>query len=294
MNPRLRGADDTKDETGSYPLGYSAAEARRLEVQARYLEDLTADVFRRAGITPGMHILDIGCGVGDVSLLAARMVGMTGSVLGIDRHIASVEIARRRVASLGVKNVRFESADLNSVDERLGATSRWQSSADSSCYCYQPEPSVKPQLYGDYENLALGGLQRYGIVAFQEIDIDMAQVPPSELFNSMRSWIIASLQAGGANPNMGSNLLRTFLAAGLPRPMMIAATRVESGPDSLIYEHHAQIVRSLLPLAKRAGVTVPEEIAVEALADRFREDAVANERATFESRMVGAWTRLPV
>ena len=73
MNARLGAADDTKDETGGYPLGYSAAEARRLEVQGKYLEDLTADVFRRAGITPGMHILDIGCGVGDVSLLAAQM-----------------------------------------------------------------------------------------------------------------------------------------------------------------------------------------------------------------------------
>ena len=116
MNAGLGAADDTKDETGGYPLGYSAAEARRLEVQGKYLEDLTADVFRRAGITQGMHILDIGCGVGDVSLLAAQMVGMAGSVLGIDRHIASVEIARQRVASLGVKNVRFESVDLNSVD----------------------------------------------------------------------------------------------------------------------------------------------------------------------------------
>jgi hypothetical protein len=44
---------------------------------------------------------------------------------------------------------------------------------------------------------------------------------------------------------------------------------------------------------KRAGVTIPEEIAAEARADRFREDAVVYERATFESRMVGAWTQLP-
>jgi SAM-dependent methyltransferase len=282
MNARLGAADDTKDETGGYPLGYSAAEARRLEVQGKYLEDLTADVFRRAGITPGMHMLDIGCGVGDVSLLAAQMVGMTGSVLGIDRHIDSVEIARRRVASLGIKNVRFESADLNSVD----TASTFDAVVGRLVLLYQPDPAFTLRRF-------LKFLRPNGIVAFQEIDIDMAQVPASELFNRTRSWIIASLQAGGANPNMGSNLLRTFLAAGLPRPTMISATRVESGPDSLIYEHHAQIVRSLLPLAKRAGVTTPEEIAGEALADRFREDAVAYERATFESRMVGAWTRLP-
>jgi len=282
MNARLGATDDTKDETGGYPLGYSAAEARRLEVQGKYLEDLTADVFRRAGITPGMHILDIGCGVGDVSLLAAQMVGMTGSVLGIDRHIASVEIARRRVASLGVKNVRFESADLNSID----TASTFDAVVGRLVLLYQPDPAATLRRLREF-------LRPNGIVAFQEIDIDMTQVPPSELFNRMRSWIIASLQAGGANPNMGSNLLRTFLAAGLPRPTMIAATRVESGPDSPIYEHHAQIVRSLLPLAKRAGVTIPEEIAAEALADRFREDAVVYERATFESRMVGAWTQLP-
>jgi 2-polyprenyl-3-methyl-5-hydroxy-6-metoxy-1,4-benzoquinol methylase len=282
MNARLGAANDTKNETGGYPLGYSAAEARRLEVQGKYLEDLTADVFRRAGITRGMHILDIGCGVGDVSLLAAQMVGMTGSVLGIDRHIDSVEIARRRVVSLGIENVRFESADLNSVD----TTSTFDAVVGRLVLLYQPDPAATLRRF-------LKFLRPNGIVAFQEIDIDMAQVPASEVFNRMRSWIIASLQAGGANPYMGSNLLRTFLAAGLPRPTMIAATRVESGPDSLIYEHHAQIVRSLLPLAKRAGVTIPEEIAVEALADRFREDAVAYERATFESRMVGAWTRLP-
>jgi SAM-dependent methyltransferase len=282
MNERLGAADDIKDETGGYPLGYSEAEARRLEVQGKYLEDLTADVFRRAGITPGMHILDIGCGVGDVSLLAAQMVGMSGYVLGIDRHIASVEIARRRVASLGVKNVRFERVDLNSID----TASTFDAVVGRLVLLYQPDPAATLRRLRNF-------LRPNGIVAIQEIDIDMAQVPPSELFNSMRSWIIASLHAGGANPNMGSNLLRTFLAAGLPRPTMIAATRVESGPDSLIYEHHAQIVRSLLPLAERAGVTIPEEIAVEALADRFREDAVAYERATFESRMVGAWTRLP-
>jgi SAM-dependent methyltransferase len=282
MNARLGFADDTNDETGGYPLGYSAAEARRLEMQGKYLEDLTADVFRRAGITPGMHVLDIGCGVGDVSLLAAQMVGMTGSVLGIDRHIASVEIARRRVASAGVKNVRFECVELNSVD----TASTFDAVVGRLVLLYQPDPAATLRRLRKC-------LRPNGIVAFQEIDIDMAQVPPSELFDRMRSWIIASLRAGGANPDMGSNLLRTFLAAGLPRPTMIAATRVESGPDSLIYEHHAQIVRSLLPLAKRAGVTIPKEIAVEALADRFREDAVAYERATFESRMVGAWTRLP-
>ena len=55
-----------------YPLGYSEQEARRLTEQAALLEELTAAVFQRAGIREGMTVLDLGCGVGDVTLLAAR------------------------------------------------------------------------------------------------------------------------------------------------------------------------------------------------------------------------------
>jgi ubiquinone/menaquinone biosynthesis C-methylase UbiE len=68
-----------------YPLGYSDQESKRLAAQAAMLEELTADVFRRAGLRPGMNVLDLGCGVGDVSLLVARIVGASGSVLGVDR-----------------------------------------------------------------------------------------------------------------------------------------------------------------------------------------------------------------
>jgi hypothetical protein len=48
-----------------YPLGHSESEARRLAEQAALFEDLTEDVLRRAGIQPGMLILDLGRGVGD-------------------------------------------------------------------------------------------------------------------------------------------------------------------------------------------------------------------------------------
>jgi hypothetical protein len=69
----------------NYPLGYSQTEAQRLADQAAFLEDLTEDLLRRAGLCSGMRVLDVGCGVGDVSFLAARLVGEDGVVLGVDR-----------------------------------------------------------------------------------------------------------------------------------------------------------------------------------------------------------------
>jgi hypothetical protein len=93
---------------------------------------------------------------------------------------------------------------------------------------------------------------------------------------------------------MGRQLLATFLRAGLPRPTMLAAARVESGPLSPAYDYLADIVRSLLPLIERAGIATAEEIEIDTLADRLRQDAVTNERVIFLPRLVGAWGRQPV
>jgi SAM-dependent methyltransferase len=83
----------------SYALGYSEAEFRRLKFQGEYLRDFTADVLRRAGIAPGMQVLDIGCGIGDVSLLAAEMLSSSGAVLGVDRSEQALAVARQRAAA---------------------------------------------------------------------------------------------------------------------------------------------------------------------------------------------------
>ena len=121
----------------------------------------------------------------------------------------------------------------------------------------------------------------------------VSQMPASKLFNQVRSWILSAFRAGGAELNMGSKMLAAFLDAGLPRPTMISASRVESGPDSQAYSYMAHTLRSLLPLLERAGCATSEEVAIDTLAERLRQDAVTTERASFLPRMVGAWTRLP-
>jgi ubiquinone/menaquinone biosynthesis C-methylase UbiE len=47
-----------------------------------------------------MRVLDIGCGMGDVTMLAAQLVGPTGSVVSVDQDSASIETARRRVSAI--------------------------------------------------------------------------------------------------------------------------------------------------------------------------------------------------
>src|SRR5215831_21416361 len=58
-------------------------------------------------VLPGQTILDLGSGPGMDSLLAARRVGPTGKVVGVDLCPEMVEKARRNASLLGLGNVEF-------------------------------------------------------------------------------------------------------------------------------------------------------------------------------------------
>ena len=58
-----------------YILGYSDHEHERLLLQGRILRPYTERFLHAAGLAAGMRVLDVGCGLGDVALLAADIVG---------------------------------------------------------------------------------------------------------------------------------------------------------------------------------------------------------------------------
>jgi SAM-dependent methyltransferase len=66
------------------------------------------DLFRIAAIAPDDHVLDIGCGTGHVTLLAAQRAGR-GHVVGVD--LSAPMLDRARADAQGVANVRFEQGD---------------------------------------------------------------------------------------------------------------------------------------------------------------------------------------
>src|SRR5258708_521154 len=77
-----------------YFFGHSKIELQRLIAQS-------------AGLRPGMRVLDLGCGAGDVSMLAAELVGPQGTVTGIDGAAAAIALATERVAHRHFTNIAF-------------------------------------------------------------------------------------------------------------------------------------------------------------------------------------------
>ena len=81
------------------------------ERHERMLGPLTARLLAAARIQDGENVLDVGCGCGDVTILAARAAG-GGHALGADFSRIQVAEARRLAAAAGVANARFEVADV--------------------------------------------------------------------------------------------------------------------------------------------------------------------------------------
>lgn len=67
----------------------------------------TGNPFAMGALTPGERVVDVGCGAGIDSLIAARMVGPTGSVIGVDMTPAMVQKARAGAAEAGLRNTHF-------------------------------------------------------------------------------------------------------------------------------------------------------------------------------------------
>ena len=158
-----------------YVLGVTKGEHERLERQAAAMAAMTKGLFLRAGLAPGMRVLDVGCGPGDVSLAAASVVGPTGSVLGIDRDAAALERARDRAAAVGAANVGFSCMDMGGelpegpFDAVVGRL----------VLMYAPDPVAQLR--------RLCALAPGGIAAFQETDITYVRSEPPIASRSLRS-----------------------------------------------------------------------------------------------------------
>jgi arsenite methyltransferase len=68
-----------------------------------------------AGIQPGHHVLDLGCGAGNDCFVARAIVGETGKVSGLDFSEEMLAKARRNAQKLGFSNVVFAAGDIEDM-----------------------------------------------------------------------------------------------------------------------------------------------------------------------------------
>jgi 2-polyprenyl-3-methyl-5-hydroxy-6-metoxy-1,4-benzoquinol methylase len=272
-------ASRSDDEVG-YPLGSSGPERQRLVRQAQALHAITLDAFRAAGLAPGMRVLDIGCGAGDVAMLAANLVGPTGAVVALDRDPENLAFARARAAQANLTNIDFRQSEIAQFTD----------------------PKPFDAIVGRYILLFLpdrAGVLRHlmqflrsgGLVTFVEPDFSLPfrSEPFAPLYSKATEWARAVIRASNVNMDSGPALLRVFREAGLAGTRMDCRTMLGGGTDCDVYELFTAVVRSMLPAIEAHKIATGEEVDIDTLEQRIRAEAVELGSVLFGYATFAAW-----
>ena len=266
----------------SYVLGHADMEVQRLLLQGRLYDSYTEHALRLPGLRPGMRVLDIGCGPGDVSFVAARLVGPAGTVLGIDAAPAMVELARARAAERGLSTVHFTRTAIDAIalDEPVDAV------VGRLILMHLPDPAATLR---HLSSLVRPG----GVMAFSENDITAARsIPDMPLFGRVIDGIARAFEAMGLSPRFGTTLHTIFADAGLGAPRLTLGTPIGTAADIDMLAYAAEVWRLVSPIAQQRGFAIDEIDDIDNFVPRFREEALAANALLTMPPIITAWTQV--
>ena len=183
---------------GDYVLGTAQGEIERLGLQHRVWRERMLGAFRRAGIGPGMRVIDVGAGPGYASLDLAGIVGPAGSVLALERSPNFAAHLREALAGAGLANIEVREQDVaaESCGEAIADASwcRWVLS-----FVADPQASVR--------NIARA-LKPGGTALFHEYADYEAwrMMPPSPEQERFRGLVVQSWRDAGGEPDVALHL----------------------------------------------------------------------------------------
>jgi ubiquinone/menaquinone biosynthesis C-methylase UbiE len=275
-------ASDTSEV--EYILGHSGREIRRLTRQAAILRPITERLLRGAGIDPGMRVLDLGCGAGDVTMLAAELVDASGSVVGIDRSPEVIAVARERARTAGLQHVDFREASA----EAFSDPEPFDAVIGRYVLIHQADPVALLRA-------AAIRVRPGGVVAFHELCVNgqaVHSLPRVSLWQQAWEWSQRAFQAVAPHCDAGGRLIEQFSRAGLPQPTLCCESPVGGGEDSPLYAWTAETLKSFMPQLVKMRILTEDTIAIETFERRLRTAVVEARSQVVGPAQFCAWTRV--
>ncbi|MBC5806507.1 MAG: methylase [Candidatus Eremiobacter antarcticus] len=263
-----------------YLLGNTDEEHQRLIRQAKRIAPITESFFREAGIGPGQRVLDLGSGVGDVAMLAAKLVGPSGEVVGVERDTRSIARAIRRAADAGYHNVTFRQTDV----AQISSYKPFDAVVGRYILQFLPDP------VGVVRSLSKL-LNPGGVVAFQE----PCWVPFLQLCRDLPLWsagaslIYETSHRAGVNMRMGLTLHKVFQEAGLPAPKMHMEVPLGNDPDFTRWI--PDVLCAVRPQIEQFRLSLDAVGDLDTLPARLQKEVAASHSVVPWFGIVGAWSR---
>ena len=268
----------------TYTLGRTSHETTRLIEQSRIYGESTRRLCKHAGIAEGMRVLEIGSGAGDVALMLAELIGPAGQVVGVDINAEILDTARQRATDAGMQNIEFIADDARNLD----FSEKFDAVIGRFVLMYMADP-------GEAFATLIAHLKPGGIAAFQEPEYTLYPAfrhPDTPLMNQLITWILDVFAHSGAHLDKGIGLYQVFVDAGLPPPTMHLESPIGAEKTWAGYRYMATIFQSLLPLLEKYGLATAEQVGVDTLASRIRQEVIVSKRPFFLPLHVTAYSTL--
>lgn len=227
-----------------------------------------------AGICAGMHVLEIGCGGGEVTRLLAELVGPSGRVVALDRNEAALPTPP-------APNVEFLAVDITGDLKSLEQFPRgsFQALAGRRVLMYLAEPA---EVLGRLSEWLEGG----ALVVFEEADSTLVpgRLAPLPAHDQATEWFKRMLLAEGANPSMGFHLPATLARAGF-HFAKVRGEAVIQGQGSQF--PMADLLTMMMSRIVSAAIATAAE--VDSLVERLREEASDPTRVFVSDISFCAW-----
>jgi SAM-dependent methyltransferase len=255
--------------TPEYVCGHSAFELERLARQDRLYGGISRQMLEAVGLAEGMQVLDLGCGGGELSLLAAEYVGGSGRVVGVDRAQPALALARSRAVAARRANVEFIAGEIDELatgpvfDAIIGR------------FVLMHQRSAPATLLSALRCLRESGKPR---VAFLESDLAATLALAERCGSAACAEVVrlkmGILEAAGARTDLGLRLGEVFCDAGLPAPTLWLHGPVAAAGNSDLVRYMLDSLRSLNASARRLGQATLSEAELSSLAERMEQDGV--------------------
>ncbi|MGR4867959.1 class I SAM-dependent methyltransferase [Variovorax sp. LARHSF232] len=227
------------------------------------LSEITSHLLQRTQIARGMRVLDIGCGNGELSRAISDLVGLQGSVVGLDGSPSAIEAARSATQQTGLQNIEYVVGDLSTLNFEANSF---------DCIVGRRVLMYVPSAQDVLASLA-AILRPGGRMGLQEHDATMTpgRTGSWPLHDQVHRWIWEAVRREGANPNLGLALAPMLQKAGMA-VQALWAQAIFAGYEMGVHYPLHEIVGFMQSRIVALGVATAEEIDVPTLGNRLEAE----------------------